>query len=421
MHCSNWVFVKATRLPPFFPIAWTEDGRIVFSCASKGIYQIAARGGRPTALNLPKPQDRVGYQGVTKLPNTDALLVVERLGAAQWTLALHQNGKSTEVFTPDDGAIAFFAYAPSGHLLFTRRGADTPIGDIWGLPFDVARLEVTGEPFLVIRAVGSGTVSSDGTLAYRRTSFLGGAGFTWFGLDGSTEPIIEYDQPVLGVRPSPDGRFLAFGRGSWHTDLDACVLDTERGTQTVLAPNDPAHTAPLRWLPDGKSVLVFKTRNFAGDYESVILAADGSGPVDLGLPENLVDFTQDLSYGVTLPNLTPESNGIAYAVDLKGDAEPIPLPGRNLIPTMIAVRPTGDLLAYQPDSIGSREIYLTRFPSAEGRWRVSLDGGTLPTWSADGKTLYFASTRKGGLSRHTTSLKVTSNYSCTAVYTARLK
>jgi len=34
---------------------------------------------------------------------------------------------------------------------------------------------------------------------------------------------------------------------------------------------------------------------------------------------------------------------------------------------------------------------VTAFPSAEGKWQVSSGGGGSPSWSADGKQLYYTS------------------------------
>ncbi len=55
----------------------------------------------------------------------------------------------------------------------------------------------------------------------------------------------------------------------------------------------------------------------------------------------------------------------------------------------VAVSPDGRWLAYQSGEDGSHEIYVTRFPSLDGKWQISTGGGTEPRWSADGKTLYF--------------------------------
>jgi hypothetical protein len=50
------------------------------------------------------------------------------------------------------------------------------------------------------------------------------------------------------------------------------------------------------------------------------------------------------------------------------------------------------VLAYavtQPD--GQSNIFLTQFPSGSGRWQVTIDGGTLPRFSRDGRELFYRS------------------------------
>jgi len=52
--------------------------------------------------------------------------------------------------------------------------------------------------------------------------------------------------------------------------------------------------------------------------------------------------------------------------------------------------PDGRWLAYSSDETGHFVVYVTRFPSAAGKWQVSPGQGGKPRWSADGKLLYFS-------------------------------
>ena len=54
------------------------------------------------------------------------------------------------------------------------------------------------------------------------------------------------------------------------------------------------------------------------------------------------------------------------------------------------VRPTGDLMAYMSNESGHWEVFLTRYPSCEGKWQVSTAGGHWPRWNRKGDRLYFA-------------------------------
>jgi hypothetical protein len=51
--------------------------------------------------------------------------------------------------------------------------------------------------------------------------------------------------------------------------------------------------------------------------------------------------------------------------------------------------PDGRLLAYVMDEAGQPEVFLTRFPSVDGKWQVSEDGGRLPRWDPSSHVLYY--------------------------------
>jgi hypothetical protein len=46
-------------------------------------------------------------------------------------------------------------------------------------------------------------------------------------------------------------------------------------------------------------------------------------------------------------------------------------------------------IAYTSNESGTPEVYLRRFPEADGKWRVSTQGGAQPRWGRDGKELFY--------------------------------
>ena len=57
--------------------------------------------------------------------------------------------------------------------------------------------------------------------------------------------------------------------------------------------------------------------------------------------------------------------------------------------------PDGRWIAYTSDETSRDEIYVQSFPSLGNKWKVSVDGGSRPVWSRDGKELfYIAADRK---------------------------
>ena len=51
--------------------------------------------------------------------------------------------------------------------------------------------------------------------------------------------------------------------------------------------------------------------------------------------------------------------------------------------------PNGRWIAYESNLSGRWEVYVQRFPELTTRWQVSTDGGESPTWSADGRELFY--------------------------------
>ena len=53
--------------------------------------------------------------------------------------------------------------------------------------------------------------------------------------------------------------------------------------------------------------------------------------------------------------------------------------------------PDGKWLAYGSYESKRNEIYVVSFPTPEGKFQISNDGGRIPVWSRDGRELYFIS------------------------------
>ena len=51
--------------------------------------------------------------------------------------------------------------------------------------------------------------------------------------------------------------------------------------------------------------------------------------------------------------------------------------------------PDGRFVAYVSNESGRAEIYVRPFPDGAGRWQASVEGGSQPRWSRDGRELYY--------------------------------
>jgi Tol biopolymer transport system component len=53
------------------------------------------------------------------------------------------------------------------------------------------------------------------------------------------------------------------------------------------------------------------------------------------------------------------------------------------------ISPDSKWVAYSSDESGQTALYIARFPEGTGKWRVSVDSGSYPAWSGDGKNLFY--------------------------------
>ena len=78
-------------------------------------------------------------------------------------------------------------------------------------------------------------------------------------------------------------------------------------------------------------------------------------------------------------------------VEPGGEGEPFALFETEHNELNPALSPDARYVAYQSDESGRDEVYVMRFPSGQGRWQVSSEGGQRPRWNGTGTELFFVS------------------------------
>ena len=58
-----------------------------------------------------------------------------------------------------------------------------------------------------------------------------------------------------------------------------------------------------------------------------------------------------------------------------------------------AFSPDGRWIAYTSDETGTYEVFVRPYPDPGGRWQISNGGGVHPTWSRDGRRLFYLNNR----------------------------
>jgi serine/threonine-protein kinase len=401
-----------TDVPPVTRGAsWGPDNTIIFTPdPNRGLERIIAVGDTPPLDAFSDaPRDRRGHQMLTTpdptkgeyshswpqfLPGGKAVLFTIDTGGsfdeARIGVLSLETGKVDVLF--DGGTNP--RYSPTGHIVFSRAGA------LLAVPFDLERLEQTGDPVTVVEGIlmepgGAAhfAVSDDGSLAYVPGGMLvPNRKLVWVNRQGEVAPLPaeprEYESPSL----SPDGKHVAvtIREGS---NYDVWISEVARGTLTRLTSHPGEDVAPI-WTPDGKQVTF--ASDVVGDPPALWWRpADGSGPQEpllenekprVGMPTSWSPDGQTLAFRSS----STKSHDI-WMLSREGEQEPWTFLDTEFDETGAMFSPDGGWLAYMSNETGRDEVYLQPFSvtGPRGKEQVSVDGGTEPVWAPDSRELFY--------------------------------
>jgi Tol biopolymer transport system component len=134
----------------------------------------------------------------------------------------------------------------------------------------------------------------------------------------------------------------------------------------------------------------------------MVMRADGSGQpqrlLDLHPPVRPWSFSPDGKV-LVFDGRTEAYAGTLFAtvaIDLADPehpkaGKPEPLLNSGRLEVDAAVSHDGHWIAYASQEAGREQVFVQPFPAstAGGKWRVSSEGGKFPTWSYDGRKLFF--------------------------------
>jgi hypothetical protein len=104
------------------------------------------------------------------------------------------------------------------------------------------------------------------------------------------------------------------------------------------------------------------------------------------MPRNSTDWSQDGRY--IIEHVLAKTNEI-WVLPLFGDRKAFPYLQGDYNQSRGKLSPNGRWLAYQADEYKRDEVYIRSFATPARKWHVSMDGGSYPIWSRDGKELFF--------------------------------
>jgi len=382
--------------------SWGEDGAIIFSGNVRTtLSRVSSAGGTPepvTTMDEKKGEDTHRWPQV--LPGGKAVLFTAGSAATGFDDA------EIDVYSMDSGKRktilrggSYARYLPAGYLMYINAGT------LFAVPFDLKRLEATGQSAPIVEGVASNpdvggaqfSVSDSGTLVYVAGSVLSqDVSIYWMDAAGKFSPLRETPANYNNIAISPDGKRLAMDITNGSRS-DIWVYEWERDTLTRLTFAAFSNDYPV-WTPDGQRI-VYGSAEKGGVPNLWWIRADGGGDAQR-LSENkniqvpgswspdgktLAFFQSNPGTGFDVMTMSMEGN------EKSGwkPGEPKPFANTPFVEVLPAFSPDGRWIAYTSNESGNFEVYVRPFPGPGGRWQISTGTGALPIWSKNGKELLY--------------------------------
>lgn len=383
---------------------WNRDNVIVYEPDYRDtLWRISAAGGPPVRLTRFETNKHTTHRWPQFLPDGKHFLFFATNHSGDSEHGIYfgslEDGSYKHVIDADSGGQ--FA---SGYLLYHLQS------QLQALKFDPATGVTSGEPVTVANFVeyDTGTwhttfsASQNGLLVYEPGSKTLGTDLFWMDRSGKTLGKVAERAFYKGSgRLSPDGKRLAISMGDPQADI--WVLDLARGARTRLTFGGATHLEPS-WSADGQRVAYTRQNGTTvmtgtslrarlasgGGQEEILMENTSATPITLLSPQ----WSPDGHYLVHTEQSGP-SGAAVWALPLTGDKKPFPVvqaqsPQARIVQYRLS--PDGRWLAYSSTDSGREEVYVTHFPSGQGRWQVSQNGGTFPAWRGDSKEIWYLGT-----------------------------
>jgi WD40 repeat protein len=378
-------------------ITWTNSG-ILFAEGQAGILRVSANGGKPEVVVALKGSEGLVH-GPQLLPDGTTVLftIAQRMtgvddiwGRAQIvTQSLKTGERKTLIDGGDDGR-----YVPTGHLVYLQGGT------LLAVPFDLAKLAVTGGPVPLVQGIASMSSASTGGghFAFSNSGSLvyvpglsGQLDLMLFDRKGASEPVKLPPRAYAYPRVSPDGLRLAF--------------ETSDGQQTNVSIYELSGATSVRRLTFGSNN---RYPIWSADSHHVAFQSDREGDfavfwqsTDSGAAERLTKADSGVSH---IPeSWSPTDDAFLFSMTKGSEISlwTFSMQDRKSIrfgdvtsttfPTDAVFSPDGRWVAYQVGAPGQGEgtTYVQPFPFPTIGTKYEIARGGRPLWSRDGSELFY--------------------------------
>jgi serine/threonine protein kinase len=371
--------------------AWNGSGVILFThSANTPIFRVPETGGDPvaaTVLDAARGEDR--HRFPVFLPDGKRFLYWARAPRTDYT------GVYVASLDSPNGRLVVKAQAmglyAAGRLLTVQQGT------LVSFPFDEKAARVTGPPTRIAETVPTGnppgyapfSVAGREALAFS-SPVAKSRQLVWFDRSGRKVGTVGEAGDYSTPRLSPDGKKLAVAiREQSKSDTDLWLFDFSRQTWSRFTFDPAAERAPL-WSPDGTRI-IYTVGGITSVLDLYEKPASGSGEPRLAVGSSFDKFPTDWSRDgrfIVYHSFGGKTFWDIFVAPMDG-GKPFPFLATKAIEVQGQISPDGRWMAYASDESGRLEIYVTRFPDKHGRWQISSNGGTQPSWRGDGKEIFY--------------------------------
>lgn len=374
------------------PGTWNRDDVILFTPGLVGgLARVSAAGGTAVPVTRVAEGERV-HVFPHFLPDGDHFFYTLQTSAFLRGGIMIGSLSSGEVtpLVPDNASNAMYA---NGHVFFMRGTT------LMAQPFEPAMLKTTGDAVPIAEELitnpvanqsGGFSVSTVGSLAFQMAPMTGQ--LAWRNRTGRTLERLGEPQRYGDISLAPDESQVAFTLLNPDGTSKVWALDLVRGVRALLTPDVPEALTPV-WAPSSDA-LVYAYRDTARKrtiLRQIKLGALESRELSIGGDEEPLPLAWSGDNRLLLGQATTAIRGTLGQTAVNGEGPPVPYLKTIVSRYMAQFSPDGKWVAYVANDSGRDEVYLSPFPEATERIRVSTAGGALPRWRRDGTELFFVS------------------------------